>query len=214
MTKINTYSAKGVAGQPMTFPKDLVEKDNAVLLAQAIRVYENRLHTGIPKTKTRGEIIARKGKVWKQKGTGRARHGARSAPIFVGGGKAHGPTSEKRILTLPKKMRKKAYKIALGRLVDAKRVVVVSGIMGIKKTKEADQLIGKIIKKEFKEKGPNKVLLALSVKNMDVKKAFYNIDNISVSNHETLNPYKIFFTDLLILDKQVFEKKTKTKKTK
>lgn len=212
MVKINTYSAKGTAGQSMTFPKELIEKENMTLLTQAIRVYEDRSHTGVSKTKTRGEITARKGKVWKQKGTGRARHGARSAPIFVGGGKAHGPKSEKRTLNLPKKMKRKAYKIALTRLVNAGRVVVVNGI-NFKKTKEAEVLIEKIVKKEFKKDLPNKILVALDTKNMEAKRAFSNVENVKFSNYQTLNAYKLFFTDLLIIDKEVFSVKKEVKKT-
>ena len=79
------------------------------LLAQTIYVYQSNSHQDTSKIKTRGEIRASKRKIYKQKGTGRARHGALSAPIFVGGGIAHGPTGirpNRKKLTL--KMRNKA----------------------------------------------------------------------------------------------------------
>ncbi len=64
------------------------------LLTQAIYIYTSNSHRGVSKVKTRGEINATKHKVYKQKGTGGARHGAKSAPIFVGGGVVFGPTGQ------------------------------------------------------------------------------------------------------------------------
>src|SRR3989337_4392523 len=76
----------------MTLPKEIFGlPDNPNLMAQAIRVYLANQHQGSKKTLTRGEVNRTTAKVWKQKGTGRARHGSRKAPIFVGGGIAHGP---------------------------------------------------------------------------------------------------------------------------
>jgi len=62
------------------------------LMAQAVRVYLSNQRSALAKTKTRGEVARTTAKMYKQKGTGRARHGAYSAPIFVGGGVAFGPT--------------------------------------------------------------------------------------------------------------------------
>jgi len=80
------------------------------LLAQAIYVYQENSHVGVSKVKTRGEIDLTKKKVYKQKGTGNARHGARSAPIYVGGGVVFGPRGLK--LT-PKQLNKKMKMKAL-----------------------------------------------------------------------------------------------------
>ncbi|KKT36270.1 MAG: 50S ribosomal protein L4, partial [Candidatus Collierbacteria bacterium GW2011_GWA1_44_12] len=62
------------------------------LISQAIYVYQANSHRGVAKAKTRGEVTASTRKIYKQKGTGNARHGAKSAPIFVGGGVVFGPT--------------------------------------------------------------------------------------------------------------------------
>jgi len=61
------------------------------LLTQAIYVYQENTHIGTSKVKTRGEVDLTKKKVYKQKGTGNARHGSKSAPIYVGGGVVFGP---------------------------------------------------------------------------------------------------------------------------
>ncbi|MBI1872200.1 50S ribosomal protein L4, partial [Candidatus Collierbacteria bacterium] len=67
-------------------------KVNEALLSQVIHVYRANTHQNTSKVKTRGEVNRTTKKVYRQKGTGNARHGARSAPIYVGGGVAHGPS--------------------------------------------------------------------------------------------------------------------------
>ena len=69
-------------------------KVNPSLVNQAVRVYLSNQRQASARTKSRGEVKVTKAKIWRQKGTGRARHGSRNAPIFVGGAKAHGPTGQ------------------------------------------------------------------------------------------------------------------------
>jgi len=92
---------------------------NRVLLAQAIRIYRANARQGTSKTKTRSEINRTKKKWFKQKGTGNARHGARTPNIFVGGGVAHGPTGlQNWSLTLTKQMKQQALLSALAAQVE------------------------------------------------------------------------------------------------
>lgn len=87
---------------------------NPELLAQAVRVYQSNQRQATAKTKTRSEINRTKKKWFKQKGTGNARHGARTPNIFVGGGVAHGPTGLQNYrLKLTQKMKKQAMLTAL-----------------------------------------------------------------------------------------------------
>src|SRR5260221_7335072 len=87
---------------------------SASTVAQAVRVYLGNQRQGTAKVKTRGEVERTKKKWYKQKGTGGARHGARSAPIFVGGGVSHGPTGTTDwSLKMSKPMRKVALRTAL-----------------------------------------------------------------------------------------------------
>jgi len=107
MNKIITISAKtSKKTTPITAPKELFgEKENPTLLTQALHVYRARSHVGQVLKQTRSEVSRTKSKWYKQKGTGKARHGARTPNIFVGGGLAHGPDGLKRVLTLPKAIR-------------------------------------------------------------------------------------------------------------
>lgn len=211
MTKLDVFSAKGVKKEAVNLPKDFIEKENLALLAQAIRVYEGRRHRGISKIKTRGEVVASKRKIYRQKGTGRARHGALSAPIFVGGGKAHGPKGVKRKLELPKKMRRKAVGIALGQKVKDGDLLVVDGLSSLKKTKEAQKLVDKILKNRKKK---DKISFLLSEKSFSAVRAIRNLSNAEAISFHNLNAYQVFHGGILLLDKEILAPKTKTKTKK
>ena len=211
MTKIDVFSAKGVKKEAVNLPKGFIEEENPALLAQAIRVYEGRLHRGLSKVKTRGEVVASKRKIYRQKGTGKARHGALSAPIFVGGGKAHGPKGIKRKLELPKKMRRKAVGVALGAKVKDGKLVVVEGISSLKKTNEAQKLVDKVL--SGKKKG-SKVSFILSEKSLSAVRVIRNIPNAEAIYFHNLNAHQVFHGGMLVLDKEILAPKTKTEKKK
>lgn len=212
MSKANVYSAKGIKRPAITLPKNFREKENKTLLAQAIRVYENRLHPGLSKTKRRGEVIASTRKIWRQKGTGRARHGARSAPIFVGGGKAHGPTGLKRQLVLPKKMRQKALDIALSLKARNGQIIAVENISSLKKTKEGQDFINKIVSKEKKVGKDKRFTFVLVDGNSEARLALRNIGGVEVVAYKNLNAYQVFVGGILIFDKDIFKVKKGSKK--
>jgi len=112
---VDSYSVIGEKKGTVLLPEALFgQKPNAVLIAQAVRVFLSNQRSAHAKVKGRGEIQGSTRKIYKQKGTGGARHGARSAPIFVGGGIAHGPHGiENYNLVLPRTLRKKALISAL-----------------------------------------------------------------------------------------------------
>jgi large subunit ribosomal protein L4 len=205
MTKLTTYSISGNKGAGVDMPKAWQEKENKILLAQAIRVYENRKHPGLSKTKTRGEVTASTRKIYKQKGTGRARHGALSAPIFVGGGVTHGPRGVKRRLSLPKKMRRKALNIALTLKEKEGKLLVVNGFSKLVKTKKAASLIAKIVAKEKKINKNSRFTFVLSEKNKDASLALRNIANVQVLPLRNLNVYSVYFGGVLIIDKEAIK---------
>jgi large subunit ribosomal protein L4 len=210
MMKLNVYSHTGSKKASFSMPKDLIEKENAELLSQALRVYEWGKHPALSKVKSRGEVRASKRKIYRQKGTGRARHGAVSAPIFVGGGKAHGPKGVKRVLTLPKKMRQKALKIALSMKAAEKRLIVVDGIESLKKTKETAALVDRIKKSEKEIGNKSRFTFLLSEKNKDTEKAIRNLEGSEATPFKDLNAYKVYFGGALIVDKEAFNESNKT----
>ncbi|HIE38386.1 MAG TPA: 50S ribosomal protein L4, partial [Anaerolineae bacterium] len=95
-------------------PPDIFEAPvNVSLMHQALVRQLANARLGTHKTKSRGEVNRTKAKWYRQKGTGRARHGSRNAPIFVGGGVAHGPRPRSYGKRMPRKMRRAALRSAL-----------------------------------------------------------------------------------------------------
>ena len=210
MLKVDSYSAKGTKLSSVTLPKTFEEKENLALLAQAIRVYEDRQHPGLAKAKTRAEVLRTKKKLYKQKGTGGARHGSRSAPIFVGGGVAHGPRGVKRVLELPLALKRKALAVAVSLKVKEGQVVSADGLGSLKKTKEANKLIEKVLA-ETKTK---RVTLVLSEANLGAKKIFRNFKEVRVLPYKDINAYDVFFGGAIVFDKEIFVAKKAKKETK
>ena len=116
--KQSVYDTKGNLAESIVLPKEIFDvKVNDPLMAQAVRVYLANQRRGTVKTKSRGEVKISTRKIYRQKGTGRARHGAASAPIFVGGGIAFGPRQRDYSLKLNQKMKKAALFIQLSLII-------------------------------------------------------------------------------------------------
>lgn len=212
MAKINKYTLKGKASTAVDLPKEFVGEENSALLAQALHVYRDRLHAGTSMVKTRGEIARTTKKWFRQKGTGNARHGARSAPIFVGGGVAHGPKGVKRVLTLPKKMRRKALSAALAVKQSEKAISAFEGIASFKKTKDAQELVSIIRINEANGKDNARLTVVLSDTNRDKALLFRNIDRVNAVTKGNLSVYKIYFGGKIVLDEGLTSPKPEVKK--
>ena len=100
------------------------QKGGEGMIYEVVKMQLANRRKGCAATKTRGQVIGTTAKVYRQKGTGRARHGSKKAPIFVGGGKAHAPKPRDGAKKMPKKMRRKALFCALS---DAMILCVLSG---------------------------------------------------------------------------------------
>jgi large subunit ribosomal protein L4 len=168
---------------------------NQDLLSQAIRVYMSNKRQGTSRVKTRSEVIGSRRKIWKQKGTGNARHGARSAPLFVGGGVTHGPTGlENWSKDLSRKMKKKALIVALS--AQAENVVITDNLSEIEgKTKNAAKLLNTI------NVTGKKVLIILDTDTKDVLKAFNNIPRVIVMQDDLVNALDIASADSIVMTK-------------
>lgn len=210
MNKANLYSIKGTSLGTFSLPKSFDAEINMKLLAQAVHVYEDRAHIGLAKTKTRSEVNRTKKKWYKQKGTGGARHGARSAHIFIGGGVAHGPQPVKRELTLPLKMRRKSLEVVLTLKAKAKEILVVDGISKITKTKEAKAFLFKIVKGEGRK--IKRWTFVLGDTEKEIYKFLSNLKNVNTILYKDLNAYAVFNGGVLIFSKNLFESKKEAKK--
>ncbi|MEX0852641.1 MAG: 50S ribosomal protein L4 [Bauldia sp.] len=165
------------------------------ILQRMVRYQLSRRQTGTHKTKTRGEISATTAKMYKQKGTGRARHGAKSAPQFRGGGRAFGPVVRSHAHDLPKKVRALALKHALSDKARGDKLIVIADA----NVKEAK---AKALAKHFAKLG---LTNALIVDGAEVEAKFAlavrNIPSIDVVPVQGINVYDILRRETLVLTK-------------
>lgn len=157
------------------------------LLAQYVRVYLTNQRQGTRKVKSRGEVSASTRKIYRQKGTGRARHGAKTAPIFVGGGVAFGPQPKEYNLKLNKKQKVKALLGSLSSAVKSSRLFILDGADSVSKTNE----LSKIVSAVFEKNNKSSVLVYSSSKEKGLYAAAKNLDNILAVDARILNAYEV-----------------------
>lgn len=188
--KISVYDTNGKVSESLSLPKEIfgVEVNNN-LMTQAVRVYLANQRRGTVKTKTRGEVSISTRKIYKQKGTGRARHGAASAPIFVGGGVAFGPRQRDYSLKFSQKMKRVALFSALTTKLKDGQIKIVSGLEKIEpKTKTMNLSLLSL------DLGKKNIILVTpgSGKNFEqVVRAARNIEGITVMPSNLLNTYEV-----------------------
>lgn len=184
------------AGQEVSqveLPPDVFEaKINVGLMHQAFVRQMANARQGTHHTRSRGQIRATGGKWYRQKGTGRARHGAQSAPIFVGGGLAHGPKPRDYTKKMPRKMRQGAIRSTLSALVrDGQLILLDELAMDEPKTKAIRQLIESLV-------GEQSALIIVTAEQKAVRKSVSNLANA----HSIIVNY-LNVRDLLKYDKVI-----------
>jgi large subunit ribosomal protein L4 len=147
----------------------------------------------IAHTKTRGEVRGGGKKPWRQKGTGRARHGSTRSPLWVGGGVAHGPRSDKNYdRKVNRTMKAKAFLTVLSKKFRDGEVLFVD-TFGMKAPKTADAkaaLVALSANKGFEKlanKRKNSAFIALAKKDANVEKSFRNIGSVTVDEARNAN---------------------------
>jgi len=197
MPKTDLLDINGKKVGTINLPREIFAAEvNPPLMAQAVRVYLANQRKAHPKTKTRAEVNRTKAKWYRQKGTGRARHGSKAAPIFVGGGVAHGPTGEQNYqLKMPKKMKKAALFSALTSKFKEKEILIVKGLEKIEpKTKKMAEFLTKSKIQSTK----SKILLVLPKMLENIILAGRNLENFEISYSADLNTYQVLASDKLI----------------
>ena len=174
-------------------------KINVGLMHQAFVRQLANARQGTASTKSRSQIRASGAKVYRQKGTGRARHGAQSAPIFVGGGLAHGPKPRDYTKKMPLKMRRGAIRSALSAIVRDDQLVLVDDIdFGITKTKAMRQTIEGLV-------GDGSALLVLSAEQKALRKPVANLPQAHAIIVNYLNVRDLLKYDKVIMSLDALE---------
>lgn len=155
--------------------------------------------SGTHKAKSRGEINRTKAKWYRQKGTGRARHGSRNANLFVGGGVAHGPVPRSYAKKMPRKMRRAALCSALSvKLVDEQIVFLDELEMDVPKTKRVVQLLDDLGL-------DSSVLVLLAERDEMVEKSARNLPNVKTLLARYLNIKDLLTYDYLVVPLSALE---------
>lgn len=181
----------------LSLPKEAfgVTANNAVL-SQYVRVYLANQRQGNASTKTRGEVIGSTKKIFKQKGTGRARHGSIKAPIFVGGGVAGGPRPRDYSLKMTKKQRKQALYQALTLQQKEKQVRGLSN--DYLRIKPKTSVLYKALKAAGIEGKKTLVLVPKKEKN-NLLLAGRNIPGVTFEDVRNINAYEVMRARYLLI---------------
>ncbi len=205
------YNAQGKKAGTIALPERLFgEAWNASLMHQVVTSMQDNARTPVAHTKDRGEVRGGGKKPWRQKGTGRARHGSIRSPIWVGGGKAHGPRNEKQFArAIPKKMRVKALAVALSRKWKDGEIFFVDSL-GLAEPKTAVALkvlgtIGAAVGAAMpggvgRAKKTQKTLVAFSDLTPAAKKSLRNVACVEAKAVRDLNPVALLKNKYLVIE--------------
>ena len=155
--------------------------------------------SGTATTKSRSEVRSSGAKLWRQKGTGRARVGSASSPTRRGGGVAFGPVAHKYSYNVPKKVRKAALRMALTDKVRTDQLVVVDGF-------DLPEIKTKRFVRMMNDFDVNKVLIVTQNKWVNLEKSSKNVLWVKVMRYQGLNVYDILKYDHLFLEKSAIGK--------
>jgi large subunit ribosomal protein L4 len=172
-------------------------KVNPNLLHETVRWYQAAQRAGTHKTKGRGEVSGAGRKLWKQKGTGRARVGSIRSSIWRKGGTVHGPQPRSYAYSLPRKMVQGALRSALSaKLADQKLVVVDGWQLESHKTKPFRQVLDRL------DGDTKTVLVVEAVANRNLELAARNLEGVKLVAPHALQPYDLLRHDHLVLSKE------------
>lgn len=186
-----------------TEPKEVLPKElfgskvNEKLLAVAVRVYLANQREGSAKTKTRGQVEGSTRKIYRQKGTGRARHGSIRAPIFVGGGIVFGPVPRDYHLTMSKSVKRAALLSALSARKNDTKIISELDTLEPKTKKAASALKNAGI--------TGSTLLVVASESQSLSRAARNLKTVDLIGARDLNPYAVLTHKYIVFTKKSLE---------
>ena len=193
--------ATGSSTGTKDLPDDLFGGEvNVPLMHQAVTAQLAAARAGTASTKTRSEVRGGGKKPWRQKGTGRARHGSTRSPIWVGGGTVFGQKPRDYSVRLPKKMRRAALRSALASKAGDGRIWILDGFTEAKTKTAAAALRGAGI--------AGRILVVLdpdAESSQTVDRAFRNLDKAAFSLSSSLGTYDVLVADHVIFTNDAFE---------
>jgi large subunit ribosomal protein L4 len=199
--KLDVIKLDGGKGGSIELPDDIfgIEEIRADILQRCVAWQLAKRRAGTHKIQTRNEVSRTGKKMYRQKGTGGARHGSRRAAQFVGGAKAHGPVVRSHAFDLPKKVRALALRHALSSKAKAGSLIVLdSATVADAKTAA--------LRASFAKIGvTNALVIAGAEVDANLKLAARNIPNVDVLPNAGLNVYDVLRRQTLVLTKDAVE---------
>ncbi len=202
MLKTKLYNLEGKKTGEVELPESVFGvKLSDDLVHQAVVAQMANARQVLADTKDKGEVRGGGKKPWKQKGTGRARHGSSRSPLWKGGGVTFGPTSDRNFSKMiNKKMKTKALLMVLSSKLKDNELVVVENIKLEKaSTKKMKDILGKLPLS-------GKVLISMDKKNDSVFNSVKNISSVSMLASDSLNVVDLLKNKMLVIDKKGVEK--------
>jgi len=188
--QLDVFDVEGKLVELLTLPDCICGSIvNKKLLAQAVRVRLANERQGTASTKTRGEVDGSTRKIYRQKGTGKARHGGIRAPIFVHGGIAFGPRPRDHSLKLPTQMKRKALFSAITSQYQDHKVLIVDTVNLGSKTSEAYSML-KALNLLDKKRNGNKVLFIVNRDTKNVVQASRNLAGVTLRPAQQMTTYE------------------------
>lgn len=192
--KVPVYDLAGEEVSSVDLPASVFEANiNRDLMHQALVRQMANARQGTHNTKGRSEVRLSTAKIYRQKGTGNARHGSRRAPIFVGGGVAHGPKPRKYTKEMPRKMRRAALRSALSVKASNGDIVLLNDInLDQPKTRTMVTLMERLV-------GDESALLLMADRNEAVELSTRNVPELKTLRASYLNIRDLLGHDKIVM---------------
>jgi large subunit ribosomal protein L4 len=198
-----TAEVRSVSGQVLgerDLPAELFEAAvNVPVMHQVVVAGMAAVRAGTHSTKTRAEVSGGGKKPWRQKGTGRARHGSIRSPIWVGGGISHGPKPRSYEMRVNRKMKKAALRAALTDALLSGKLAIVHGLaFDGPRTKDAVGVLGSLGLEGL-------VLLVLAGPDEAIEKSFSNLPQVKVDYPGNLSTYDLLYADRVLFTSEALD---------
>ena len=192
--KVSVFNMAGKEVNSVDLPASIFEaKINRDLMHQALVRQLANARLGTHKAQGRSEVSRTGAKAYRQKGTGNARHGSKRAPIFVGGGVAHGPLPRKYTKQMPRKMRRAALRSALSAKAESDAIVLVDELaLDAPKTRDMKAFVKTLVSDES-------ALVLLPGRNENVEKSARNLTDVKALHANYLNIRDLLGYDKIVL---------------
>ncbi len=200
MLSADVYNKKGEKAESIKLNELIFNVNvNPDLIKQVYISLLSSARHPVAHTKTRGEVSGGGIKPWRQKGTGRARHGSIRSPIWIGGGTTFGPRNERNFeRKVNKKQKQKALFMVLSAKLNDGEIYFIDDLNFDEfKTKNAVEILNNLLKEEAKKS----VLVVLDEKNKKTRASFRNIPNVETIYADSLNVVDLLHSKYLILTK-------------